>query len=183
MARGARQLAIFREPDDYNIFLVMLYSIKKKCPFYLHGYCLMTNHFHLLISLEEVSISTIMKKLLWCYSCYFNQKYGYKGHLFDSRFTSHMIKNDLYFLTVSRYIHLNPVKAGIVKKPILYPYSSYACYMGKTYNRMLDTHKVLEYFAGNKDEYRAFVESYTENDELEIETIIHGKEAVKTADL
>ena len=120
MARGNRRTALFRSDEDYRVFIMQLVKIQKKYPFDLHAYCLMTNHFHLEITTGDDPIWKIMKPLMQNYAMWFNQKYGYEGHVFDSRYTSCLIENDSYFLEVNRYIHLNPVKAQMVNEPLAY---------------------------------------------------------------
>ncbi len=129
MARGNRRTAIFRDRSDYIILLKMLLSVREKVPFVLHAYCLMTNHFHLELTTSTEPIWKIMKPLMQNYAMYFNSTYGYTGHVFDSRYTSCLIEDGRYFLEVIRYIHLNPVKAAMVKTPLDYEYSSYKFYV------------------------------------------------------
>ena len=76
----------------------------------MHSICLVTNHFHMIIETEKTDLSKIMQKILHPYSMDFNHKYDFTGHLFESRYTSCLIEDERYFLEVSRYIHLNPVK-------------------------------------------------------------------------
>ena len=83
----------------------------------LHAYCLMTNHIHLLVETGDMEIGKFMKYLSECYAIYFNQKYFYRGHVFEGRYKSCLVKEDTYFLQTSRYIHLNPVKAQMINYP------------------------------------------------------------------
>ena len=129
MSRGNRRDALFKEKEDYLTFLEYLAAAKEDMPFTLHACCLMTNHFHLSLETGEVSLSRIMQKILHNYSRYFNDKYKYTGHVFEKRFTDCLIRNDRYFLEVSRYIHLNPVKAMMVRGPLDYKYSSYRLFV------------------------------------------------------
>ena len=129
MGRGNRRGIIFKEEEDYYLFLNMLSIVQDKFPFKLHAYCLMTNHFHLELTTGSDPIWQIMQRLMNNYARTFNAKYGINGHLFDSRYTSCLIENEPYFLEVSRYIHLNPVKAAMVREPLAYKYSSYKNYV------------------------------------------------------
>ena len=163
MARGNRRTALFRSDEDYRVFIMQLVKIQKKYPFDLHAYCLMTNHFHLEITTGDDPIWKIMKPLMQNYAMWFNQKYGYEGHVFDSRYTSCLIENDSYFLEVNRYIHLNPVKAQMVNEPVAYDYSSYKRYMSEESEDILagiiDTGRVLSFFSHDpREQYRMFVE-------------------------
>ena len=125
MGRGNRRAAIYKSDEDNLVFLTQLSQVREKYPFELHALCLMTNHFHLELTTKDEPVWKIMKPIMQNYAMWFNQKYGYEGHVFDSRYTSCLIEDDRYFLEVSRYIHLNPVKAKMVKEPLSYDYSSY----------------------------------------------------------
>ena len=110
MERGIRRLAIFQDEMDFEVFLEILKkeAMEKECK--IHAYCLMTNHFHLLVETGNVEIGKFMKNLAGKYAMYYNHKYSYKGHIFEGRYKSILVETDSYFLQSSRYIHLNPVK-------------------------------------------------------------------------
>lgn len=171
MSRGNRKDRIFRSSYDFMYFLRLLESTKEKYPFVLHAFCLMTNHFHLLVETREVSISKIMQTFLKRFTDFYNWKYDLVGHLFQGRYTSCIIKNDPYFKEVSRYIHMNPVKAGIVRHAEDYPYSSYSAYLTGQDMKILNKERVLSFFGGDNSEgieaYRRFVESSDEHEEQE----------------
>jgi hypothetical protein len=121
----------------------------------------------MLITTKETEIWHIMKRIMGNYAKYFNQKYGFKGHLFDSRYVSCITEDPRYFLEVSRYIHLNPVRAKMVREPLDYEYSSYASYVSGKID-YLNKEKVLGYFNGNQEEeYRMFVEGAISHAEQE----------------
>ena len=169
MARGNRRGAIFKEKDDYSIFLKLLSQIKIRFPFELHAYCLMTNHFHLEITTLLDPIWIIMKPIMNHYARTFNMKYGFEGHLFDSRYNASLITDDIYFLEVSRYIHLNPVKAAMVREPLSYEYSSYRFYVTDETWTELTTDRVFGSFGKNEREnYRMFVEGRLSHREQEL---------------
>ena len=180
MSRGIRKMAIFREDADYRMFLRILQKVMDDKPFILNGFCLMTNHFHLELTTEQTEIWKIMKAILEKYAVFFNQKYDFVGHLFEGRYTSCLIEDKAYFLEVNRYIHLNPVRAGIVKKPETYLYSSYGVYVGDACfhtpgKDLIDTQQVLEYFLPGpaadqedpKNQYQLFVEDRISHGEQE----------------
>ena len=129
MSRGNRRTTIFKEKSDYYQFLEFVKKVKDKYPFTIHALCLMTNHFHFLIETGDIELSKFMQKILSLYAMDFNKRYDLTGHLFESRYTACLVESDKYFLEVSRYIHLNPVKAQIVTDPYLYDYSSYRFYI------------------------------------------------------
>ena len=172
MGRGNRHTAIYRNEDDYKLFMMLLSDIQEKCPFILHAYCLMTNHFHLELTTQTISISKIMQKLMNHYARNFNQKYEFQGHLFDSRYASKLIEDDGYFLEVSRYIHLNPVKAGMVRNPLDYEYSSYRQYISPGNEESImktDTSRVLlRFHEPCGEQYRMFVEGKISHGEQEM---------------
>ena len=152
-----------------------LKMIRDKLGFKIHSICLMTNHFHILIETETVELSKIMQKLLSMYAEEFNYIHGFTGHLFEGRYTAKLIEDERYFLEVSRYIHLNPVKANMVREPLDYDYSSYGMFVeGKAVlqgiiSEIVTTDRILEYFdQGDWKEYRMFVEGKNSHEEQEM---------------
>ena len=129
MLRGIDRQQIFEDREDYEYFLQIVQECRKQCIFQLYAYCLMGNHVHLLIRVQEESLETIFKRIGGRYVYYYNVKYQRIGHLFQDRFKSEPVENDGYFLTVLRYIHQNPVKARICAKVENYPYSSFLEYL------------------------------------------------------
>ena len=125
MLRGINQQQIFEDSEDYNKFLQVLKDSKAISEFKIFAYCLMGNHIHLLIQEQKEPIEQIMKRIATRFVYWYNIKYQRVGHLFQDRFKSEPVENDAYFLTVLRYIHQNPIKAGLCKKPESYEYSSY----------------------------------------------------------
>ena len=180
MSRGNRRLAIFKETSDYHEFLKCLAMTKETCAFTIHALCLMTNHFHMCIETEDVEIWKIMHRLLLTYAANYNIKYKLTGHLFENRYIGQLIEDDRYFLEVSRYIHLNPVKAGMVREPLSYEYSSYGLYVagegtlqaekaGSMIADLVDTKRVLEMFRRDpREQYRMFVEGKISHAEQEM---------------
>ena len=171
MGRGNRHCAIFKDPEDYDLFLTLLRSVRERYPYTLHAYCLMTNHFHLELTTKKDPIWKIMQPVMNHYARNFNQRNGLDGHLFDSRYTSCLVENEIYFLEVSRYIHLNPVKAAMVREPSGYEYSSYRLYMtgDSDAEKLIDTSRILEAFHSNsREQYRMFVEGRISHEEQEM---------------
>jgi len=154
ITRGINQQNIFSCDDDYERLLntIKRYCIKSKCEIY--AYCLMDNHIYLLLKEGQEPIATTMKKIGTSYVYYYNWQYNRKGHLFQDRFKSEPVEDDAYFLTVLRYIHLNPVKAGITNDPATYPYSSYTEYTDKV--KLVNTSFALKLF--NQDQDKAIEE-------------------------
>ena len=129
MLRGINQQTIFEDDEDYFKFVETLENYKAISGYKLFAYCLMSNHIHILIKVEKEDLDLIMKRIAGRYVYWYNWKYYRKGHLFQDRFKSEPIEDDSYFLTVLRYIHQNPVKAGIVKSIDDYLFSSYNNYL------------------------------------------------------
>ena len=123
--RGVRKESIFFNDMDKHMFVLILSEVRYKYPFKLHAYCLMNNHFHLLIESTHMTPSKIMQIIQQRYSRYFNRTYQKEGHVFQSRFFASKIQDSDHLLNVSRYIHLNPVAAGLANKPSDYLWSSY----------------------------------------------------------
>ncbi len=128
--RGINRQDIFYDNDDYQRFLETIDQMKSEDQFVVYGYCLMTNHIHLLVRENTDTISRIMSRIGTSYAWWYNQKYGRSGHVFQGRYRSECVENDDYLLTVIRYIHNNPVKAGMVQEPENYRWSSIHAYYG-----------------------------------------------------
>lgn len=127
--RGLERRNIFIDEADYLRFLENLLKYKKKFDWIIYCYCLLPNHFHLLIQTRKDPLGKIMKCLQTAYGVWFNKKYGRIGPIFSGRYKSIIVQKDEYFLQVSKYIHLNPVKTNLCHNPLDYPYSSYQEYI------------------------------------------------------
>lgn len=150
IARGNNRQAIFHSDKDYQKFLSLLSVQKGKLPFYLYAYCLMTNHFHLLIERQGETIGKIMQRVLTGYSQYYNRKYRKVGHVFQGRHKAILCQSDKYLSELVRYIHLNPVRAKMVRKAEKYPYSSQRAYLGMEPAGIVDVEPVLRLFGARR---------------------------------
>jgi len=130
-ARGNRRQQIFSDETDYRRFLEILAAVIERFQWRCHAYCLMTNHFHLVIETPEPNISEGMQLLNGTYAQWFNLRYGYQGHLFQGRFFSELIESAYHLLELSRYVVLNPVRAGLCSDPGGWPWSSYRAFVGE----------------------------------------------------
>ncbi|MBR1762631.1 MAG: transposase [Eubacterium sp.] len=128
MMRGNNKQQVFFDAEDYHKFLSVLGICKGICGFKIYAYCLMENHVHLLIQEGEEPLDKVFKRIGVRFVGWFNTKYKRCGNLFQGRFKSIPVNDDEYFITVLRYIHQNPVKAGIAKKCSDYDFSSYNAY-------------------------------------------------------
>ena len=141
--RGQNRQHIFEEDEDYKKMLEILSDLKREMGFELYVYCLMSNHVNFLIKEKETrQISLIMKRLLTKYVRLYNYKYQRTGTLIANRYKSKPIETDEYFLPLIRYVHQNPVRAGLVYDLAKYPWSSYNQYINND-NKMVDTEFVL----------------------------------------
>jgi len=146
VSRGNNQRRIFRSPQDYKKFLRILGQVKREFPFYLYSYNPLPNHYHLVIETQQVSISKIMHRINFLYASYFHRRYRTSGHLFQDRFYSSVINKETYFWEASRYVDLNAVRAGLVKNPEDYRWSSYLIYYQKEIKKgLIDRDKFLAY--------------------------------------
>lgn len=139
--RGNNREVIFAADEDYQYYLKKLGDACKKYECEIHAYVLMTNHVHLLITPHiENGISKVMQYIGRYYVQYFNFQYQRTGTLWEGRYKATLLDSDGYLLTCSRYIELNPVRAGMVKDPAEYPWSSYHCNaLGKS-DRLITPH-------------------------------------------
>lgn len=121
--RGNRRQAIFVDRADYIRFLRLLIRMTRRHQISIYAFCLMPNHLHLLLSAPQ-KLDPFMRDLLGAYAAYFNEKYEHVGHLFQGPYLSRIIGSERYFWVCFRYIHRNPVKAGLVKDSREWPWSS-----------------------------------------------------------
>jgi len=128
--RGINRQNIFEDEEDRIRFLQVLQKYKDKSGYEIHAYCLMGNHVHMLIKTCVEPLAQIMRRICGSYVYWYNLKYSRIGNLFQDRFKSEPVENNNYFLTVLRYIHANPIKAGLVKDIKNYKWSSYSEYLG-----------------------------------------------------
>ena len=123
--RGVEKRKIFSNKDDFEHFLTLLCTLCSKYEVTVHSYCLMSNHYHLLIETQQENLSKFMRALNAQYAAYFNRKNKRVGHLWQGRFKSWFITDEAYLYTLIKYIEYNPLKAKMVKELKDYPYSSY----------------------------------------------------------
>jgi putative transposase len=123
--RGNNRQPVFQKAGDFEAFLTALADLKERRPFELYGYCLLTNHFHLLIRVAETPISRIMQSLLISHTQRYHKHHRSGGHVWQGRFKSPVVQNDEHLLAVLRYIEANPLRAKIVDKAENYAWSSY----------------------------------------------------------
>jgi putative transposase len=130
LARGNARAPIFRDDEDRASFLEVLAGVVDTLGVACHAYGLMDNHYHLILQPNAASLSTGMQRLNGVFTQRLNRRHRRTGHLFEGRFKSLLIDRDVYLLELSRYIVLNPVRAGLVSSPEAWPWSSYRAMIG-----------------------------------------------------
>jgi REP element-mobilizing transposase RayT len=161
-SRGNERKNVFKSKRDREKFFEYLDSATQRYDAVIHVFCLMDNHFHLLIETPSGNLPQIMRHINGAYTTYFNVKRARSGHLFQGRYKAILVEIDEYAKELSRYIHLNPVRAKMVKTPEEYEWSSYQFYIGvKKPPEWLYRDFILGYFGGKvsiaQKEYRHFV--------------------------
>ena len=168
--RGNNRQPIFLDDADYQQYLLELHRAQCAEPYRLLAYALLPNHVHLLIETAPDGLpSAAIQRIGARYTRYFNARYGRVGHLYQGRFYSNFVGSEPYALEVTRYVHLNPVRAGLVGRPIEYPWSSYGVYLGVTQNRLdlVAPDRILSLFGAAQrqvESYRRFVEELAEKE-------------------
>jgi len=135
-SRGNEKKPVFKTDQDRQNFLNTLQRVNKRYHLICHAYCLMTNHYHLLLETSDGNLSLGMRQLNGVYTQVFNKLHGRTGHLFQGRYQSILIQKGSHLLEVCRYVVLNPVRAGTVEKPEDWKWSSYLATAG---NHVYDT--------------------------------------------
>jgi putative transposase len=160
-ARGNERKDIFKSRLDREKFLSYLESATQRYSAIIHAYCLMTNHYHLLVETPLGNLSKIMQHINSSYTSYYNVKRKRSGHLLQGRYKAILVEADSYACVLSRYIHLNPIRAGIVATPEQYPWTSYHGYVNsKDRPDWLTTKLILGYFPESQSgaAYQQFVD-------------------------
>jgi putative transposase len=176
--RGVRRTMLFHDDEDRDKYLALVEEAMIRYGFILHTYCLMTNHVHLQIETTKTPPGTIMRHLNTKYARYFNKKYHHSGHVFDKRYGAELINSSEYELDLSKYIHLNPLKANMVGKLEDYGWSSYRVYVLIEKSSLVSTKQILSYFPEPKvQNYEKYVKSgFTDVTFLESGKIIFSED-------
>ncbi|MCL4400384.1 transposase [Candidatus Parvarchaeota archaeon] len=156
-SRGNGRQKIFISDFDYRQFMHYLLQGKEKYNFYLYAFVLMGNHYHLLLETTQPNLARIMHYINSAYTTYYNLKRNKYGHLFLGRYKSILVDKDSYLLELTRYIHLNPVRAKLVTKPESYKWSSYQGYLKKAGDGYIDKKQVKKDIPLSSEHYKQFV--------------------------
>lgn len=129
ISRGNQRQRIYRDDEDHRRFQTLLGEAVKRHAITLYAYVLMANHFHLLLEVGRVPLSKAMQSLLYRYTRHYNKRYHKIGHLFEGRYRAILCDRDSYLMELIRYLHLNPVRAGLINDPNRYRWSSHRDYL------------------------------------------------------
>ena len=158
--RGAHRRSIFYTDEDYRAFLTRLKGHVRDCHIAVIAYCLMPNHFHLLVRQKSTRKAGLAVQFACTgYTQWFNLRHQHEGTLFQGRYQSLLIDNDEYLRHLCRYIHANPVKDGFASEPELWPYSNYLEWIGRRHGSLVDRNFIAAFFPVLED-YASSVKSY-----------------------
>ncbi|MCL2061917.1 MAG: transposase [Firmicutes bacterium] len=163
--RGINKQTIFYDDEDRKVFLNRLKINKEKISYEIYSFCMMSNHIHILINELDNSIGKIFQKILGSYVYWYNRKYERIGNLFQDRFKSETINSEGHLLSAVRYIHQNPIKAGIAKSIEEYEWSSYSAYVSDK-KGFINTDYILRILDG-KDKFIKFMNEVEEKPFIE----------------
>ena len=168
--RGADHQLLFEEKKDYQKYLEILQLYEAECQFELYAYCLMPNHIHLLIHSPVTSLGSVFRHVSTTYSSWFNAKYNRTGYLQEGRYFSEPVETEKYLFTVLRYIHQNPIKAGLETVPgETYPWNSFCDYISGI-NDIVNIEYILQ-LLGGLESFRSLHQIIVEEECLDINTL------------
>lgn len=164
--RGVERRDIFLESHDYSFMLDLLSKLTKDYKVIIHCFCLMTNHYHILLETKESNLAKAIQFLNDKYAKYFNKKYNRIGHLWQGRYKSYSLYDDAHFWIVVKYIERNPIKANIVGNVASYKYQSYFQRLHKEkYYQLLNDSKIFDM---KLEEYKTYITSDLQEDAMDI---------------
>jgi len=165
--RGVEQREVFKEHEDYEYFEELMCFYAKSYNITIHNYCLMSNHYHLLLEIQQENLSKFMRQLNMNYAIYFNKKNKRSGHLWQGRFKSWYITDEAYLYTLMCYIEQNPLKANKVKELKAYPYSSYHYFLAKEIPECLQQAWIVQHYKKDKESIEAFLTNLIDTAQLQ----------------
>ena len=156
IVRGNQRRKTFYDERDYRVYLGRLARYRQRYGYIIHAYCLMPNHVHLLVESGRSPLGKFMQGLQQSYSQYFNLRHRKVGHVFQGRYQAIVCQKEAYLLELLRYIHLNPLRAGLSKDPKGYPYTGHQAYLQGKPTEIIDPRKILT-MVGGPAGYRNFI--------------------------
>lgn len=172
---------IFLATVDYQAFLARLEQLNKTYDHVTLGYCLMPDHYHLIIETGKDPLSKVVSSLLISYCTHFNRRYEQRGPLFEDRYKSIVVDKESYFWELSRYVHLNPVRAGLVEDPMAYPWSSLRELYGRSSFQIIrkqGSAQIVGESQIEKERYREFVYAGIQKSDVDCEGLFTGNTAL-----
>ena len=164
--RGVEQRTVFKEPADFAYFEELMCFYAKSYGVTIHNYCLVNNHYHILLEITQENLSKYMRQLNMNYAIYFNKKYKRVGHLWQGRFKSWYVTDEAYLYTLMLYIEQNPLKANIVKTLEAYPYSSYRYFLSDEIPPCLKRSWIAQRYKTDKEAIKALLNSQIDTSAL-----------------
>ena len=159
--RGVRRLPVFHDDSDRRIFLWLVSRVVRSHGWGCLAFVLMTTHYHLLLQTPQPNLASGMQRLNSAYAQGFNRRRGFEGHVFERRYTSAHVESDSHMLEAVRYIALNPVRAGICRKPEAWPWGSYPAALGLAGPpRFLMADWVLGHFSADLERGRELLQEF-----------------------
>jgi REP element-mobilizing transposase RayT len=152
--RGNHRQAIFTEPSDRQMLDALVAETLERFDARAHAYCWMTNHMHLALQVADAPLGPIVRRIAGVYARRIQQRLPTTGHLFERRYRSVLVDADTHLLRLVRYIHLNPLRAGLVADPVDYPWSGHRAYLGLTSIPWLTTDFTLRLLGTNRSSAR-----------------------------
>lgn len=153
--RGNHRQPIFRQSADRACLNAIVRESMERSESRLHAYCWMTNHLHLLVQVSSAPLGQCIRRIASCYARWYQKQLDTTGHLFERRYHALLVDVDSYLLELIRYIHLNPVRAGLVSDPVEHPWSSHHNYLGTAVDPWVTTGFALSLFGGRTDVARS----------------------------
>ena len=164
--RGVERRDVYLEEKDYAFFLDLMLKLAEDYEIIVHTFCLMTNHYHLLIETKQHNLSKAIQSLNDKYAKYFNKKYTRTGHLWQGRYKSYPLYDDAHFWIVAKYIERNPIKASMVQKVEFYKYQSYYQWKNKyNFYKLLKSSMIFDMTI---NEYSVYISSEMDIDAIDI---------------
>jgi putative transposase len=158
-ARGNRKQTIFLELGDQERFLHIVGRTASRFRLRIYAYCLMPNHYHLVLEQPDLRISAGIQYLNGVYAQWFNRRHGFEGHLFQGRFHAVLVESDWHLLELTRYVALNPVRAGLCRDPADWPWSSFGALTRRRVPPFL-VNEVLRHFGEDPERARGRFEAF-----------------------
>ena len=165
ITRGNQRQKVFLDEKDFLKYLEFLTDYKDRYGFWIYAYVLMSTHVHLLIETGQVPLSKILQGINQRFTMYFNWRYGTVGHLFQGRYKAILCDKDAYLFSLVKYLHYNPVRAGMVRQPEEYRWSSHRGYLGMDKNGLVDTGLLLRMLSEDLKRGRRLYREYMKKEE------------------